>query len=184
MGTGSFPGVKYGPCTLLTTRHLQVPRSWKSRATPLPAFWATTGSVTGKLYLYLHVMVKSSLQCVETGTVYALSSCPRATRMLQAEDVVGWRPCFSWIGPYTIQQSAQQRLSYIYVDTVWPGWSFCASLMCVWFNIKHVPTFWCKQAVLHSSWQCAWGCWFDVVENRQLTFWGKFGSIKTRRRPL
>jgi len=29
-----------------------VPRSWKSRAIPLPTLWATTGHVTGTLYLY------------------------------------------------------------------------------------------------------------------------------------
>jgi len=26
---------------LVTTHHLLVPRSWKSRAIPLPTFWAT-----------------------------------------------------------------------------------------------------------------------------------------------
>ena len=53
MGTGSFPGVKYGRGVLLTTHPLLVPRSWKSRAIPLPTLWATTGPVMGKLYLYL-----------------------------------------------------------------------------------------------------------------------------------
>ena len=37
MGTGSFPGVKYGRGLLLTTHPLRVP-------------WATTGPVTGTLY--------------------------------------------------------------------------------------------------------------------------------------
>ena len=32
MGTGSFPGVKCGRGVLLTTHHLLVPRSWKSRS--------------------------------------------------------------------------------------------------------------------------------------------------------
>jgi hypothetical protein len=41
MGTGSFPGVKYGRGVLLTTHLLLVPRSWKSRAIPLPTLWAT-----------------------------------------------------------------------------------------------------------------------------------------------
>ena len=36
MGTGSFPGVKCGRGVLLTTHPLLVPRSWKSRAIPLP----------------------------------------------------------------------------------------------------------------------------------------------------
>ena len=53
MGTGSLPGVKYGQGVLLTTHHLPVPWSWKSRAIPLPTLWATTGSLTGTLYLFL-----------------------------------------------------------------------------------------------------------------------------------
>ena len=51
MGTGSFPEVKYGRGVLLTTHPLLVPLSWKSRAIPLPTLWATTGPVTGTLYL-------------------------------------------------------------------------------------------------------------------------------------
>jgi len=43
MGTGSFPGVKCGRGVLLTTHPLLVPRSWKSRALPLPTLWATPG---------------------------------------------------------------------------------------------------------------------------------------------
>ena len=42
-GTGSFPGVKCGRGVLLTTHPLLVPRSWKSRAIPLPTLWATPG---------------------------------------------------------------------------------------------------------------------------------------------
>jgi hypothetical protein len=52
MGTGSFPGVKYGRGVLLTTHQLLVPRSWKSRAIPLHTLWATTGPVTGTLCLF------------------------------------------------------------------------------------------------------------------------------------
>ena len=55
MGTGSFPGVKYGRGVLLTTNPLLVPRSWKSRAILLPTHWATPRPVTGTLYLYLCV---------------------------------------------------------------------------------------------------------------------------------
>jgi len=40
VGTGSFPGEKCGRCVLLTTQPLLVPRSWKSRAIPLPTVWA------------------------------------------------------------------------------------------------------------------------------------------------
>jgi len=43
MGTGSFPRVKCGRDMLLTIHPLLVPRSWKSRATPLPTLWATPG---------------------------------------------------------------------------------------------------------------------------------------------
>ena len=43
MGTGSFPGEKCGRVVLLTTHHFLVPRSWKSRAIPLPTLWATPG---------------------------------------------------------------------------------------------------------------------------------------------
>jgi len=39
-----FPrGVKCGRGMLLTTQTLLVPRSWKSRAIPLPTLWATPG---------------------------------------------------------------------------------------------------------------------------------------------
>ena len=54
MGTGSFPGVKYGRGVLLTTHPLLVLRSWKIRAVPLTTIWATTGPVAGTLYLYVH----------------------------------------------------------------------------------------------------------------------------------
>jgi len=43
MGTVSFTGVKCGRGVLLTTHPLLVPRSWKSRAIPLPNLWATPG---------------------------------------------------------------------------------------------------------------------------------------------
>ena len=44
MGTGSFLGVKYDRGVLLTTHPLLVPRSWKSRAIPLPTLWACNGN--------------------------------------------------------------------------------------------------------------------------------------------
>ena len=53
MGTGSFPGVKYGLGVLLSTHSLLVPRSWKSRAITLPTLWVTNGPVTGTLYFSL-----------------------------------------------------------------------------------------------------------------------------------
>jgi len=42
-GTRSFPGVKCGRGVLPTTHPLLVPRSWNSRAIPLPTLWATPG---------------------------------------------------------------------------------------------------------------------------------------------
>ena len=41
MDTGSYSGVKSGRGVLLNTHPPLVPRSWKSRAIPLPTFWAT-----------------------------------------------------------------------------------------------------------------------------------------------
>jgi len=51
MGTGSFPGVNCGRGVLVTTQHLLVPWSWKSRGIYLPTLWATIGPVTGLLDL-------------------------------------------------------------------------------------------------------------------------------------
>ena len=49
-----FPGGKVRP---VRAAPLLVPRSWKSRAIPLPNLWVTTGPVTGTLYLYLYVVL-------------------------------------------------------------------------------------------------------------------------------
>ena len=57
MGTGSSPGVNYGRGVLLTTHPLLVLWSRKSRAITLPTFWATTGPVTGTLYLLFNYRV-------------------------------------------------------------------------------------------------------------------------------
>jgi hypothetical protein len=51
MGTGFFPGVNFDRGVLLTTHPLLVSQSWKSRSRPLPTLCATTGPVTGTLYL-------------------------------------------------------------------------------------------------------------------------------------
>ena len=63
MGTGSFPGVKCGRGVLLTTHRLLVPRSWMSRAIPLPPTPPSghTGPVTGSLYLYLTFSLHKTL---------------------------------------------------------------------------------------------------------------------------
>ena len=50
-----FPGVKYGRGVMQTTHPFLMPRSWKSRAIPLPTLWTTTGPVTGTLYLDLYL---------------------------------------------------------------------------------------------------------------------------------
>ena len=55
MGIGYFPGVKYGRRMMLTTYPLLLPRSWKSRAIPLPTLWAKPRPVTWTLYLYSHL---------------------------------------------------------------------------------------------------------------------------------
>jgi hypothetical protein len=57
MGSGSFPGVKNGRGVTLTTHLLLVQWSWKRRAIPLPTFWATTGPVTGTLYLLYFFLI-------------------------------------------------------------------------------------------------------------------------------
>ena len=61
---GPSPEVKYGRGVLLTTHPLLVPRSWKSRAIPLPALWATTGPETGTLYLYV-----SDIRCIAVNRI-------------------------------------------------------------------------------------------------------------------
>ena len=68
MGTGSFSGVKCGRGVLLTTHPLLAPRSWKSRAIPLLTLWATTGPLTGLLYLLHFLLLSCTLAC--TGEVY------------------------------------------------------------------------------------------------------------------
>ena len=51
MGTGSFPGFKCGRGVLLTTHPLLVPRSWKSRAVPLPTL-SLSLSLSLSIYIY------------------------------------------------------------------------------------------------------------------------------------
>ena len=53
-GTGPFPGVKCGQGVLLNTHPLLVPRSWESRAIPLPTFWATPGLLRDHFTLRTH----------------------------------------------------------------------------------------------------------------------------------
>ena len=63
MGTGSFPGVNSGRGVLLTTHPLLVPRSWNSRAIPLPTFWATPGLWRDHftftyIYIYIYILYR------------------------------------------------------------------------------------------------------------------------------
>ena len=53
VGTGSFPGVKYGRGVTLTTHPLLVPWSWKIRAIPLPTLWYHSKACNGEP-LHLH----------------------------------------------------------------------------------------------------------------------------------
>ena len=69
MGTGSFPGVKCGLGVLLTTHPLLVPRSWKSRAIPLPTLWATPVLERGHftftfIYIYIYIYLHSTSHVV------------------------------------------------------------------------------------------------------------------------
>ena len=59
MGTESFLGLNIDRGVTLTTQPFLVPWSWKCRAIPLPNFCATTGPVTGSLYLYFYIIVKN-----------------------------------------------------------------------------------------------------------------------------
>ena len=81
MGTGSFPGIKFGRGVLLTPHLLLVPWSWKSRAKPLPTLWSTTGPVTGTLCLYLFtcycVHVRTGLIAVLLYYKFELWKCRR-----------------------------------------------------------------------------------------------------------
>jgi len=68
MGIRSFPGVKCGWGVLLTTHHLLVPQSWKSRAIRL----GHTGPVKGKLNLfYTSVLLNDTHSCI-TVNIYNL----------------------------------------------------------------------------------------------------------------
>jgi len=64
MGTGSFPGVKYGRGVLLTTHPLLVPRSWKSRDTsihPLSHTKACNGDTLLLRFYFLSTPLSQSL---------------------------------------------------------------------------------------------------------------------------
>ena len=69
---GLYRGVKFGRGVLLTTHTLKVPRSWNSRAIPLPTPWATTGPVTGTRYLFTYITL--ILPRSRTGTVWFYTS--------------------------------------------------------------------------------------------------------------
>ena len=75
IGTEFFPGVKCGRGVLLTTHPLLVPRSWNSRAIPLPTLWATPGlqrdHFTSTCHLFNDVITSSDYVhpavCLTTG---------------------------------------------------------------------------------------------------------------------
>ena len=66
MGTGSFLEVKCGRDVLLTTHPLLVPRSWKSRAIPLPTLWATSGLYRDHFFIFTSFVI----------TIYFLNGLP------------------------------------------------------------------------------------------------------------
>ena len=80
IGTGSFPGVKYGRGVLLTTHPLLVPWSWKGTAIFLPTLWATTGPVTGTLYLYIYEVI--------TTVSTTITFCDAGRRITVSEEIV------------------------------------------------------------------------------------------------
>ena len=80
MGTGSFPGIKCGRGVLLTTHPLLQPRSWKSRAIPLPTLWAhrtcNGNSLTLPSYIYIYIMGTGSFPGVKCGRGVLLTTHP------------------------------------------------------------------------------------------------------------
>ena len=66
MGTGSFPGVKCGRGVTLTPHSLLAPRSWKSRAIPLPPSGPQPGlnGVTLPFLLYINLHYTAYIQFV------------------------------------------------------------------------------------------------------------------------
>ena len=75
MGTGSFPGVKCGRGVLLTTHPLLVPRSWKSRAIPLPHPLGHTGPVMGYcvcvyIYIYIYTLILKKSEVFTAVKIY------------------------------------------------------------------------------------------------------------------
>ena len=69
-------GVKCGRGVLLTTHPLLVPRSWKSRAIPLPALWASNG-ITLPLHYGYHVMnyIFILIYCGPGSSVSIMTDC-------------------------------------------------------------------------------------------------------------
>ena len=66
MGIGSLPEVKCGRGVLLTTHSLLVPRSWKSRAIPLPSsgLHRACNGITLPFYLYINIYYRQVTQCL------------------------------------------------------------------------------------------------------------------------
>ena len=95
MGTGSFPGVKCGRGVLLTTHPLLVPRSWKSRAIPLPTL-GHTGPVTGSLYLYLFTYLQMHL-LVLFSKVRSIFYLERRCKWSEDMSLILRRKHFPWI---------------------------------------------------------------------------------------
>jgi len=77
MGTESFPGVKCGRGVLLTTHPLVVPRSWNSRAIPLPTLWATPGLWRDHFtFLFEYVLPSAAFFTIDTGICNSLLVSP------------------------------------------------------------------------------------------------------------
>jgi hypothetical protein len=90
-----FPGVKCGRGVLLTTHPLLVPRSWKGTAIPLPTLWATTGPVTGTLYLLIrtvHIVPFPLQQWLRERAAVLYTNCLSCLTLTHAGIAVQIRP--------------------------------------------------------------------------------------------
>ena len=71
-----FPGCKVQPGRASDHSPLLVPRSWKSRAIPLPTLWATPGLLTGNFTFTLHTQIEGRNSSVSIATRYGLDRIP------------------------------------------------------------------------------------------------------------
>ena len=112
MGTGSFPGIKDGRGVLLTTHPLLVPRSWNSRAIPLPNLWATTGPIRGTLYFFFYLSYITIHSGPEQLGPYtnSLRAALSGDRIPVRGGIFRNRPCCPW-GPAILLYNGHRLIS-------------------------------------------------------------------------